>query len=149
MFLEKQIASELPRGEKKRRIRKKNGRKRRRADSFSARLRYYTGAIGPFGCLVIGLISLWLGSLVLALVSPDRWRWLLLIGSGLLAVGNIWIGFIAYQDSHVFGMLCFGTILFTYVYILMNPQETWRPAALSGLGLVFTVSSFLGPHLVG
>ena len=56
---------------------------------------------------------------------------------------DFWIAFIAYQDSQVFGMLCFGTCLFTYVYIFMNLEETRRPAALTGLGFVFIVSGLL------
>jgi hypothetical protein len=149
LFLEKQITADVPPEEKKQRRRRKSRRRRLQPDSLSARLRYYTGAIGTFGWILVGLLGLWLGCVALALVSPDRWRLLLTIGGGLVLIGNIWIAFIAYQDSQVFGMLCFCTFLFTYAYIFMNPQETWKPAALTGLGFLFTVSGLLGPYLIG
>jgi hypothetical protein len=71
----------------------------------------------------------------------------LAVGSALLMVGNVWIAFIAYRDNHVFGMLCFCTCLFTYVYIVVNPEETRRPAVLTGLGLLFALSGFLAGRL--
>lgn len=127
--------------------RRRRKRRRRRRSVQPGVLRYYTGAIGVFGWIVIGLAGLWLASIVLALVSPERASWPLTFGTCLMVVGNVWIAFIAYQDSHVFGVLCFGTILFTYVYIFMNPYETWRPAALTVVGLLFTITGFLVPHL--
>lgn len=122
-------------------------RKRKRRRQRTGLLRYYTGAIGVFGWIVLGLTGFWLASIVLTLVSPERASWPLTFGTVLMVVGNVWIAFVAYQDSHVFGVLCFGTILFTYVYIFMNPHETWRPAALTVLGLLFTITGFLVPHL--
>ncbi len=112
-------------------------------------MRYYTGMIGVFGWILIGLTGLWFGGLVLALATPGLWRLLLVVGNGLLLVGNVWIAFVAYRESHVFGMLCFGTCLFTYVYIIMNPDETLRPAALTGLGFLFTVSGFVVSQMAG
>ncbi len=103
--------------------------------------------IDAFGWTLIGLILLWLVSLGFALVSPGQGRWLLVAGNTLLLVGNVWIGFVAYRDNHVFGMLCFGTCLFSYVYIFMNLEETWRPAALTALGFLFTFSGLLVPGM--
>jgi hypothetical protein len=103
-------------------------------------LHYWLGAIDVFGWVLVGLFGLYLCTLTLVLLSPGSWRLLLVLGNGLMLFGNLWIAFVAYQDSHVYGMLCFGTCLFTYVYIFMNPDETWRPAALTGLGLLMTVS---------
>jgi hypothetical protein len=40
-------------------------------------------------------------------------------------------------------MLCFFTFLFTYVYIVMNPSETWQPAVLIGLGFLFIISGWV------
>jgi hypothetical protein len=147
--LDENDATEVRPTEKKRRRRKKKGRRKRQADSFGGRWRYYTGTIDSFGWILIGLIGLWLASMVLALMSPGQGRWLLVVGNTLLLVGNVWIGFVAYRDSHVFGMLCFGTCLFTYVYIFMNLEETWRPAALTGLGFLFTFSGLLLSSLSG
>jgi hypothetical protein len=124
-------------------VRKKQGRRKREAGSIRGQLRYSLGAIGPFGWFVVGLFVLWLGGLVLALVLPGLSRLLLVLGGGLVLVGNVWIGFVAYKDSQVFGMLCFFTCLFAYAYIFMNPDETWRPAALTGLGLLFTLSGLV------
>ena len=76
-------------------------------------------------------------------------RLALVVGSGLVLAGNLWIGFVAFRDSPVFGMLCFFTCLFTYAYVFMNPEETWRPAALTGLGFLFTLSGLLVSHLSG
>jgi hypothetical protein len=111
--------------------------------------RYYTGAISPFGWSLAGLVGLWLVGLALALVSPTMGQVLMVVGSGLVLVGNIWIAFVAYGDSQVFGMLCFGTCLFTYVYVFINPSETWRPAALTGVGFLFTFSGLLLSHTAG
>jgi hypothetical protein len=135
--------------EKKRGRRKQKGRRKRQADSSGGKWRYYAGTIGSFGWILVGLIGLWLGSLVFALVSPGQGRWLLVVGNTLVLVGNVWIGFVAYRDSHVFGMLCFATCLFTYAYIFMNLEETWRPAALTGLGFLFTLSGLLVSHMSG
>jgi hypothetical protein len=147
--LGEEVAAEVRPAEKKRGRRKKKGRRKRRADSYGGSWRYYTGTIDSFGWILIGLSGLWLASLGLALVSPGQGRWLLVIGNTLLLVGNIWIGFVAYRDSHVFGMLCLGTCLFTYVYIFMNLEETWRPAALTGLGFLFTFSGLLVSRMPG
>jgi hypothetical protein len=111
--------------------------------------RYYTGAISPFGWGLAALIGLWVVGLVLALVWPDVGRVLLAVGSGLVLVGNVWIAFIAYGDSHVFGALCFATCLFTYVYVFMNLEETWRPAALTGVGFLFTFAGLLASQAAG
>ena len=124
-------------------------RRKRRASPLRDGWRYYTGAIGPFGWSLAGLIGLWLVGLVLALVWPDLGGVLLTVGSVLVLVGNVWIAFVAYGDSHVFGMLCFGTCLFTYVYIFMNLEETWRPAALTAVGFLFTFSGLLVSHAAG
>jgi hypothetical protein len=142
------VAAEVRLAKKKRGRRKKKGRRKRQADSYSS-WRYYTGMIDSFGWILIGLIGLWLASLVLALVSPVQGRFLLVVGNTLVLVGNVWIGFVAYRDSHVFGMLCFATCLFTYVYIFMNLEETWRPAALTGLGFLFTFSGLLLSRTTG
>ena len=143
--LDRDVAAEVRLVEKKRSRRKRKGRRKRHTDSLAGRLRYCTGVLGAFGWTLVGLSALWLGSLVLALVWPGLGQWLLLVGNGLVLIGNVWIAFIAYQDSQVFGMLCFGTCLFTYVYIFMNLEETRRPAALTGLGFVFVVSGLLLP----
>jgi hypothetical protein len=137
------VAAKVRLGEKQRRRRKKKGRRKRQADSYGGSWHYYTGAIDSFGWVLIGLIGLWLAGLGHALMSPGQGRWLLVVGNALLLVGNVWIGFVAYRDNQVFGMLCFGTCLFTYAYIFMNLEETWRPAALTGLGFLFTFSGLL------
>lgn len=142
-------AAEVRPAEKKRGRRKKKDRRKRQANFYGSSWRYYTGTIDSFGWVVIGLIGLWLACLVLALLSPGKGRWLLVVGNTLLVVGNIWIGFVAYRDSQVFGMLCFGTCLFTYAYIFMNLEETWRPASLTGLGFLFIFSGLLVSHTPG
>lgn len=143
------FAAEVRPAEKKRGRRKKKGRRKRPVNSYASMWHYYTGTIDFFGWVLIGLIGLWLACLVLALVSPGKGRLLLVVGNTLLVVGNIWIGFVAYRDSQVFGMLCFGTCLFTYVYIFMNLEETWKPAALTGLGFLYIFSGLLVWHTPG
>jgi hypothetical protein len=128
---------------------KRKGRRKRKASSLGGRLRYYTDAIGTFGWILIAMTGLWLVGLLVALVSPGMGRLLVVAGNGLILIGNVWIAFIAYRDSHVFGMLCFFTCLFTYVYILMNLEETWQPAALTGLGFLFLLSGLVVLHLAG
>ena len=124
-------------------------RRKRRPRPLRDGWRYYTGAVSPFGWGLVGLVVLWLVGLALALEWPVLGGALLAVGSGLVLVGNLWITFIAYGDSHVFGMLCFGTCLFTYVYVFINIEETWRPASLAGVGFLFTLSGYLVSHLAG
>jgi hypothetical protein len=124
-------------------------RRRRREGALRAGWHYWTGAISPFGWALAGLLALWLAGLAAALAWPDLGRVLLVVGSGLVLAGNVWIAFVAYGDSQVFGMLCFATCLFTYVYIFMNPYETWRPAALCVVGFLFTFSGMVVPHAAG
>jgi hypothetical protein len=140
-------SGESPPVPKKRARRKKKGRKKRPAASVGGTLRYYLGGIDSFGWVLVGLVVFWLASLLLSLVSANAARFLVVLGNGLVLIGNIWIAFIAYRDSHVYGVLCFGTCLFTYVYIFMNLEETWRPAALTGLGFFFAFSGVVIPHL--
>jgi hypothetical protein len=120
-------------------------RKRRKARAGPLRegWRYFTGAIPPFAWGLAGLVVLWLGGVALALAWPDGARLLMILGAVLALVGNLWIAFIAYGDSQVFGMLCFGTCLFSYVYVFMSPYETWRPAALTVVGFLFSFSGML------
>jgi hypothetical protein len=124
-------------------------RRKRRAGPLREGWRYFTGAISPFGWALAGLVVLWLGGLALALVWPDGARLLMVVGAVLALVGNLWIAFVAYGDSQVFGMLCFATCLFSYVYVCMNPYETWRPAALTGVGFLFSFSGMLVSHAAG
>jgi hypothetical protein len=70
---------------------------------------------------------------------------LMLTGNGLMLAGNIWTGFIAFRDDHTYGMLCFFTCLFTYVYIFMNLEETWRPASVTAIGFLFIAAALLLP----
>jgi hypothetical protein len=105
--------------------------------------------VSAFGWVLIGLFVLWLGATAAALAAPKLARLLLVTGGGLVLVGNVWIGFVAYQDSQVFGLLCFCTCLFAYVYIVVNPDETWRPAGLTVLGLLFTLSGAVASQLAG
>jgi hypothetical protein len=129
--------------------RRSKPRRKRRAASLGERWRYYLGAVDTFGWVLVGLGAFWLAGLIGALLSPGLGRLLLLAGTALVAVGNVWIGFVAYRDGQVYGMLCFCTCLFVYVYVLMNPDETWRPGALTGLGFVFVVSGLVASHLAG
>jgi hypothetical protein len=147
MSLGADVAAEVQPTEKKRGRRKKKGRRKRQANSYGNSWRYYTGSIDAFGWILIALFGLWLACLVFALVSPGQGRGLLVVGNVLLVIGNIWIGFVAYRDSQVFGMLCFATCLFTYAYIFMNLEETWRPAALTALGFLFIFSGLLVSHV--
>src|SRR5947209_596215 len=133
--------AELPRRRRKRR--------KKRPAGFVSAFAYYTGTLGVFGWVLAGLVALWLCSLVAAAVWPEVGPTLLTAGSVLVLVGNVWIGFIAYQDSSVFGMLCFFTCLFTYAYIFMNLEETWRPACLTGLGFLVTISGLVVCSLTG
>jgi hypothetical protein len=127
--------------------RRKRRRRKRRARPLRDGWRYYTGAIGAFGWSLIALTGLWLGGLALALIWPELGQGLLIAGSALVLVGNVWIAFVAYGDSQVFGFLCFSTCLFSYVYVFMNPDETWRPAALTVLGFLCTFSGLLVSQL--
>ena len=116
-------------------VRKKLGR------SVRAKGRYYLEWISPFGWLLIGLLVLWLGCTGAALTAPEAARLLPVLGGGLVLVGNVWIGFIAYKDNHVFGMLCFFTCFFAYIYFFISPDETWRPGGLTMIGLLFLLSA--------
>jgi hypothetical protein len=127
--------------------RKKKGRRKRKADSLRGTLRYYTDAMGLFGWILVALVGLWLVNLIAALVSPALGDALVVAGTALTLLGNVWIAFVAYKDSQVFGMLCFGTCLFTYVYIFMNLEETWKPALLTGLGFLISLSGLVVSHL--
>jgi hypothetical protein len=106
-------------------------------------LRYYLGAVGIFGWLLLAVVALWIGSVLFALRTPGFGGKMTLLGVALMLVGNIWIAFIAFRDHHTYGMLCFFTCLFTYVYIFMNLEETWRPAALTTMGFLFMASAAL------
>jgi hypothetical protein len=133
---------------------KKGGRRRTRGRKQPQKgpggpFSYFIRSISPFGWVLIGLGVVYLVNLLLAFVLPAPGRLLVGIGSVLVVVGNIWIGFVAYRDSQVFGMLCFCTFLFTYVYICVNPDETWRPAALTGFGFLFCLSGLVVAHLAG
>jgi hypothetical protein len=134
---------------RKRGRRTRKGHKKRRGRNESGALGYFLGAISPFGWGLVGLAGVWLACIAFAFVSTVPGRLLLVLGACLLVVGNVWIAFIAYTDSQVFGLLCFCTCFFTYVYIVMNPDETWRPGALSGLGLLFSLSGIVVSHLSG
>jgi hypothetical protein len=124
-------------------------RRKRRAGVVREGWRYWTGAISPFGWALAGLVGLWLVGLALALTWPELARVLMVVGSVLVLAGNVWIAFVAYGDSQVFGMLCFATCLFTYVYVFMSPYETWRPAALCVVGFLFTFSGMVVPQPAG
>jgi hypothetical protein len=127
----------------KKRGRRKRRRRKPQESSGDGLFHYFTGVIGTFGWILIGLFLLWVGSVALTLAVPGQWRVPFWVGNGLVVIGNVWIGFVAYRDSHVFGMLCFFTFLFTYVYIVMNPSETWQPAVLVGLGFLFIISGWV------
>ena len=111
------------------------------ARSARARGRYYLEWISPFGWGLLGLLGVWMFCTAVAFVAPEAARLLLILGGGLVLVGNVWIGFIAYKDSHVFGMLCFFTCFFSYIYFFISPDETWRPGGLTVIGLLFFLSS--------
>jgi hypothetical protein len=128
-------------------VRKK--RRKRRAGPLREGWRYFTAAIPPFGWALAGLVVLWLAGVALALAWPDGARLLMIVGAVLALVGNLWIAFVAYGDSQVFGFLCFATCLFSYVYVLMSPYETWRPAALTVVGFLFSFSGMLVSHAAG
>jgi hypothetical protein len=126
----------------KRKRRTKARRKRREA---AVPWRYYLGGVGAFGWVLAGLFVAWVASVAYAVVTPGLGGTLMLAGNGLVLVGNIWVGLIAFRDHHTYGMLCFFTCLFTYVYIIMNLEETWRPASLTALGFLFMAAALVIP----
>src|SRR5205807_199666 len=72
---------------------RKKKRRRRRAGVLAEGWRYWTGAISPFGWGLAALLGLWLVGLALALTWPELGQLLLVVGSVLVLVGNVWIAF--------------------------------------------------------
>lgn len=135
-----------PKKLKPRRFRKKKKRKSAASSFLAEQWFYVTGALGPFGYVLMGMVACWLLTLLLTPLLPRLSLLLILGGSVLYPIGWWWIVLIAYRDDGISGTLCLLTGLYTYVYVWMNVEATWKPAGLlllsllmqaSGLGLAF------------
>jgi hypothetical protein len=114
--------------------RKRRRRKEARGGGPGEAWRYYTDALGVYGWSLVALAGAWAFGLLLSCLVPPAGALLLLLGSALAVLGNLWIVYVAFTDNPLYGILCFSTCLFIYVYVFMNLEETWRPAVLVLLG---------------
>jgi hypothetical protein len=126
--------------EPERRRRRKRQRKGREETTW---LRYYAGALGGFGwsLFVLLVLSVMLGGLTFA--APRLSLLMMVLGGGMMGIGNLWILYVAYRDNPTYGVLAFTTCVFTYAYIFINLEETWRPVLLVVLGAVTAGSGWV------
>jgi hypothetical protein len=120
--------------------RKKKKRPRDTGNVVLDTLTYLFGAVGVFGFVLAGMVACWLFALALTPLVPKFAILIASLGGLLQFVAWWWIVFVAFRDDARYGSLCIFTFLFAYVYIYMNLEGTWRPAALIILGLLMVVS---------
>jgi hypothetical protein len=131
------------------RFRKKRKRRRSAESALSEQLYYYTGAVGVFGFVLLGLFAGWLFALALTPLLPPIVHLLIYGGSVLYCVGSWWIVFIAYREDGWAGTLCLLTNLYVYVYVYSNVESTWKPAGLMLLGFLMVISGYASGFLLG
>jgi hypothetical protein len=116
--------------------RRKKRKKRRRAKSGELLdgLRYFTGGLGIFLPVLLGLAGMSLLCGVVTCLVPSLSVGMIVMGGGMYAVGWLWFLLVAFRDDSFHGVLCLVTQLYCFVYLFVNLEETWKPAALMVLG---------------
>jgi hypothetical protein len=103
---------------------------------------YYLGGMGGFGWTLVVLVVCWASLLGLTFLWPPACLVLMVAGSGLIGIGTLWIMYVAVTDNPLVGFFSVTTCVFSYVYVFLNPHETWRAGLLSVLGAVMVGSGW-------
>jgi DNA-directed RNA polymerase subunit RPC12/RpoP len=101
---------------------------------------YFMGGLGWFVFVLAGLAACWVLGMCVGVLFPPIGQLLGLVGTIIYIIGWWWIVLVAFRDDAMYGVLCFVTILFAYVYVVMNFEGTWRPAGLMILGFLMMLS---------
>lgn len=93
------------------------------------------------GALLFGFLMGGVSTMVFVLLSPSSAA--LALGLTLLLFGYLWLVFIAFRESELWGG---GTALVPIVWLifaLTRIQKSWGPLIVAGIGLTFTVVAFV------